>query len=427
LTALISDTVSIHGGLNQDSSSRSINKLITNIALGFGVLLSGFVVFEPAPYELYMVVLIGVWFFLGLRLTKNTTPLLGIFVVFIIGALVSMMQMPNLKTAPLYISVSGFLALTTVFYASIIERDGTLLAVIFNNYLVAAICTSLLGILAYFHLIPGSDLFIKYNRASGGFQDPNVFGPFLILPSSFLLLRAFESRPLKMLTCFFGLIILALGVFLSFSRAAWGMLGMIAVFVSFFLFVSSNSNRFRFRIMLTVSLSLLVIALTLLIVLQIPQVAVLFNERAKLVQDYDGERLGRFARYTLGYIISLEHPWGIGPLEFGPIYGEDTHNMWLKALLDYSWIGFSAYIILVFMTLGLGFRIIFRDRPWKPYLICAYSTYMAHLIISNIIDVDHWRHLYMVIGIIWGCVGLEYRHGHAKRAQQNQCVVESLV
>ena len=42
--------------------------------------------------------------------------------------------------------------------------------------------------------------------------------------------------------------------------------------------------------------------------------------------------------------MAMEHPLGIGPLEFGPIYGEDTHNIWLKALLDYGWLGFASWL-----------------------------------------------------------------------------------
>jgi hypothetical protein len=28
------------------------------------------------------------------------------------------------------------------------------------------------------------------------------------------------------------------------------------------------------------------------------------------------------------------------------------------------------------------------------------------------IDTDHWRRLYMLIGIVWGCGVLEVRHQH---------------
>ena len=57
----------------------------------------------------------------------------------------------------------------------------------------------------------------------------------------------------------------------------------------------------------------------MLIVLQIPGVAELFTTRAQLAQDYDSARLGRFARYVIGFQMAMEHPLGIGPLVFGQI------------------------------------------------------------------------------------------------------------
>ena len=64
----------------------------------------------------------------------------------------------------------------------------------------------------------------------------------------------------------------------------------------------------------------------------------------------------------------------------------------------------------VLWTLAAGFRILFRDRPWQPYLLCAYVVFVAHLGLGTIIDIDHWRHVYMLLGLIWGAVALEQRH-----------------
>ena len=40
-----------------------------------------------------------------------------------------------------------------------------------------------------------------------------------------------------------------------------------------------------------------------------------------------------------------------------------------------------------------------------PLVICAVGTYVGHLIIHNVIDNDHWRHLFLIYGIIWGAMG----------------------
>jgi hypothetical protein len=390
--------------------SRVINRLITVCAVSLGVLLSGYVLNEPAPYELYMTGMIAIWALFGLRLSRTNLPLLMIFIAFNIGGMIAMTQMSELKDAPLYIAVSLFLAFTAVFYAAVIEQDRTLLPVIYNSYVLAALFTSVLGIAGYFHLFPGASIFTLYDRARGGFQDPNVFGPFLMLPAAWLLYGALNGRVAMMPLRFLGLLIVSVGAFLSFSRAAWGMLVLVMLLVPLFMFFSSTSQKFRLRIVIIALIAFVFIALMLVIALQIPQVADLFSQRAKLVQDYDGARLGRFARHWLGFLMATEHPLGIGPLVFGPIYGEDTHNMWLKALLDYSWVGFAGWLTLVMLTLGMGWKILFRNRYWQPHLVCAYAVFVSHMVIGNIIDIDHWRHFYLVIGVIWGCIGLEYRH-----------------
>ncbi len=101
------------------------------------------------------------------------------------------------------------------------------------------------------------------------------------------------------------------------------------------------------------------------------------------------------------------------------MFGEDTHNIWLKAVLDYGWIGFIAFMTLTFLTLAIGFKLMFRNRPWQPFLLCAYATYLGHVLIGNVIDTDHWRHFYLLFGLVWGCAGLEYKH-YRKAASHNQ-------
>ncbi|MBZ9657257.1 O-antigen ligase family protein [Phyllobacterium lublinensis] len=396
--------------VDHGTRNRALIRLISTFAIGFGVFLSGFVIDEPAPYELYMAGLIFIWALFGLRLSRTVAILLAILVIFNIGGLLSMGQMADLKTAPIYIAVSLFLAITSVFFAAVIDSDQRMLPVIFRAYILAAVCTSLLGILGYFDAFPGADLFTRYGRAMGAFQDPNVFGPFLMLPLAWLvhgvLIGDLRALPVRLVP----ILILTLGIFLSFSRAAWGMAVLIIAGLALLLFIRNPNRLFRLRIMLLAGLAVVVVLLAVIVALQIPSVAELFFARAQLVQDYDDAQFGRFARHWYGMLLSIDHPLGIGPLEFGPIYGEDTHNVWLKAALDYGWLGFVSYMTLTMLTLGLGLRILFRERPWQPFLLCAYLVYVAHVAIGNVIDTDHWRHFYLLVGIIWGCVALELRY-----------------
>ena len=154
-----------------------------------------------------------------------------------------------------------------------------------------------------------------------------------------------------------------------------------------------------------------------LLALQFDAVYEMFEQRAKVVQEYDGAQLGRFARHAIGFEWALENPLGIGPLEFGLTLGEDTHNIWVKALMDYGWIGFFTYMTMTIATFVGGAKLLGRVRPWQPYLQCLYATFAGHILIAWVIDIDHWRHVYLIIGLIWGCMALEARHQFNRTTQ----------
>jgi O-antigen ligase len=385
-------------------------KILSGAAVAIGVLLSGFVLREPAPYELYMAGLIGVWALFGLRVPAAVVPMLVLLVVFNIGGMISMLTMADITGIPLYLAVSLFLAFTAVFFASVTAADPNLYRVIFLAYIAAAVGTSILGMLGYFNAFPGAEMFTLYDRASGAFQDPNVFGPFLTLPGIYLLHRLMTGRTAMMPVLAVPLLIVVGGIFFSFSRGAWGLFAISAMLLVAALFLQTSSGKLRLRIVVMTVAALALLVLGVLVVLQIPAVADLFLARAQLVQDYDGARLGRFARHAIGFLLAMEHPLGIGPLLFGQLYGEDTHNIWLKALLDYGWLGFAAYLTLIAWTVAGGFRILFRDRPWQPYLLCAYVVFLGHIGLGTVIDTDHWRHFYLLLGLIWGAMALEAAH-----------------
>lgn len=378
-------------------------------AVAVGVFLSGFVNNEPAPYELFMVGLIALWALFGLRISRYPAILFVLWSLYTIGGLISMNQMEDLYTTPLYLAVTLFLALTAVFFAAAVEANPALFRVIFRAWVAAGLVTGVLGIAGYFNLFPGSDVFTRFGRATSTFKDPNVFGPFLSVPAVYLLHRVMTGSPKRLPVYLAALLVIASAIFVTFSRGAWGLFSVSALLMMGALFLQSNSGLFRLRIALMGSFALVAVAVAILVALQLPGVGEFFAARAQLVQEYDGGHLGRFARYGIGLDMATQNPWGIGPLMFGRLLGEDTHNIWLKAVMDYGWIGFAAYASVMLFTIAGGFRILFRDRPWQPYLLCLYCVFLGHIGLGTVIDMDHWRHFYLMIGLIWGCFALEAR------------------
>lgn len=400
--------------LSPAERSRALGGLLAAFAIWLSAFLSGFVINEPAPYELFMVGLVGIWFLCGLRLPGAIMPLAVLLVLFNIGGIVAMMTMHDWGDAPMYLAVGFFLAFTAIFFAAVIAADWRRLGVIMSGYLTAAVLTGLFGILGYFGLLPGGEMFTRYGRAMGVFQDPNVFAPFLTLPAIWCLHGVLTRPPAGAMWRLLLLCVIAFALFLSFSRAGWGLFIVSAILLVCFLMIASPGNALRLRIVALSLATILALAVALLVAMQNDVVRDMLIERARLFQDYDAGQGGRFTTQLLGFIKATEHPFGIGPLEFGRRFGTDTHNIWLKALFDYSWLGFACYVTLVFWTLGAGLRIAFRDRPWQPFLICALIVFFGHVLIGNVIDTDRWRHLFLIIGVIWGCIALEARHQQAQ-------------
>ncbi len=389
-------------------------RLIANSAIAFAVFLGGFVIFEPAPYEVYLAFLLFVWIVFGMRIPRTIMPLLVLFVIFNAGGIVSSFQIDDHMRGIIYVAVSFFLALSSVFFAVVVLEDMGRLRLIFRAYVIAAVITSILGIIGYFG-VPGFGIFTRYSRAMGAFQDPNVFGPFLVAPVLYLMYGVM-NRSATLLPLRGGmLVVILLGVLLSFSRAAWGLTIVSAFLFYILLIINEQKSKVRLKYIALGVAGTLAIILLLAVAIQFEAVANLLSERVKVVQEYDGGRGGRFDRHWLGFLLATEKPLGIGPLEFGYIFREDTHNIYLKGLMDYGWLGFAAWIAMVTWTLVAGFKLLFRPRPWQACLQIAYVVFFCHQLVGIVIDTDHWRHHYLVIGIIWGCIALETRFQRQKR------------
>nr|WP_319386894.1 O-antigen ligase family protein [uncultured Roseibium sp.] len=378
-----------------------------NGALWLAAFLSGFVIEEPAPYELYMALLTVVWLACGLKLRREFGPLIICLMLYITGGIASIPIANDFGDASMYMAVSGFLAITAIFYAAILAEKPERFRIIQNGYTASAVLVSLVGIAGYFQLFPGADYFTLYDRARGTFKDPNVFGPFLVLPTLLIIQRLLRDSVLKNVLLLLPLTVLLLGIFLSFSRGAWGVLFAGVLVIYFLALVTEQGNRRRMRLIMLGFAGVLAVFALLAAALSIDTVASMFEQRARLVQDYDSARLGRFARYALGFQLVMEHPLGLGTLGFRNYFPEDTHNVYLKSFTTYGWLGGVTYIVLALWTLAAMVPLLFKSRPWTGFTHCVFAVFVAHLILSVIIDTDRWRHMYMLYGLAWGLIAAD--------------------
>ena len=364
---------------------------------------SGFVMIEPAPYEFVVVIAVIAFAATGMTLRAGHLPLAFLLILYNIGCVAALMPVIALEDTAKWTAVTCFLAVTSLFFAIIIVDDTERrLDALLKGYILSAVVTSIIAILAYFKLIPGWEVFIMALRAKSTFKDPNVFGPFLILPALLVLQRMMFGRLRDILVGGLTLLVIAAGLLLSFSRGAWAHIAVSALLMLFFTYLTTRKATERLRIMVFAMIGAGVLALFIVALLSLDQVADLFKERASLVQDYDSGHLGRFGRHTLGALMALDHPNGIGPLQFTKYLPEDPHNSFLDAFMAGGWLGGVTYLAIALVMVVLGLRHVFVPAPWQATYIALYAAFLGEVGESYIIDVQHWRHYFLIVGLVWG-------------------------
>lgn len=378
---------------------------LSRFAIGTLALLSGFVLFEPAPYEFAAALFIPFFFIAGLSYPSALATPTALLIAFFIGGLLSSLVAPEFDVALMHVLVTGFLSLTALFFAAIVAvNPGPRLQQATHAYTAAAVVVALLGIFGYLGKIPFADAFTLYDRAKGTFKDPNVFSAFLIYPMIYALLCVLTGTLRQTLIWGATLLVLAAGLFLSYSRGAWGGFAFSAVFAILLVFIVNRAPVIRMRIVLFSVLGLAVLLALVFTLLSVDQVSDMFSERARLTLPYDEGQFGRLNRQIIGLGMALENPLGIGFRGFAKKFVEDTHNVYLSGLLTYSWIGGIAYAALIVVTLLRGFPVALKNTPWRNLSLAVYTTFFGMALQGWLIDTDHWRHWFILLGMLWGLI-----------------------
>ena len=366
----------------------------------------GFVFIEPGPYEIVAVLTIAVFAMTGLTLPRGLGPLIAMLVTYDVGYALAMLQVIDQPKPLTWVFISWYLTVTAMFFAAMLAQNTERrLDMIVRGCIAAAVIASLAGVLAYFHVLGGlSETFLKFSRARGTFNDPNVLGAFLVFPGLLLLQRIIAGKFRAMLFNSAALAIVVMALLLSFSRAAWGQFAGTAALLMLLTFITSRSNRERVRIVLMAGIGAALLVMLIVALLSIDQVSGLFKERASLDQSYDMGPMGRFGRYTTGFTMALERPLGIGPLQFNKIFPEDPHNTFLNAFMTGGWIVGFLYPTIVLTTLAIGLRYVFIDAPWRRTYLAVFCAFLGTVGESAIIDIDHWRHFFLLLGLVWGLI-----------------------
>ena len=385
--------------------SARVSKLL-DWSVALWVFLGSVVIFEPAPYELFFFIVVAISLFTSsFAFHRKTLALFVLWLTFIPFAIIAAFQATYTPTpaALVFQLVTIFLFFTSFWVANYVaDAPQERLRLIIKAYVGTAVIAALLGTLGYLGVIPGHDLFTRYGRAKALFNDPNVFGPFLILPAMYALQRVLLGSPKRAAWAVLIVMAIVVGVFASFSRAAWAHLiasGLI-VYVLCFLLVANAKEKARMLLLALVGLGMVIVAIGGL--LSIPTVQRLFEERAQ-AQNYDEGDSGRFGRQGYAFELALNHPLGIGPYEFRNLRViEEPHDSYVNVLHVYGWGGGLMFILFIGTTIWRGLKFVFSPSPNRLLLIPLVAVFIPVSVEAAIIDLDHWRHFFLIGGLIWG-------------------------
>src|SRR5215472_6517345 len=123
--------------------------------------ISGFVLIEPAPYEFMIIVAALLFVATGVRLRAGHVPLLLMLIFYNVGFATSLVPVIDEPDTAKWTAVSCFLSLTTLFFAVALAEDTERRTQVYmQGYILAAVLTSIIGVAAYFRVLPNSEMFI---------------------------------------------------------------------------------------------------------------------------------------------------------------------------------------------------------------------------------------------------------------------------
>jgi len=377
-----------------------------HVTLYVTILSSFFVFVEPAPYEYLAIILMVACVVARVRFNRMILPLVALLLVRDASGAMALLQILDYPDASHFLATSFYLSLTAIMFACIFAQDSERrIATLRSAYIASAVLASLFGTIGFFDLyfkfIPGLEVFSLNDRAVAGFKDPNVLGCFLLPPLMWLIegLVVGKLRIRNLL----AIVIIFVGLLLAFSRAAWGSFVFATAFLLYFLYITQKGRKPRTRIIFFMVGSAIAGVAIFIALLSIDAVRDMFLQRATLLEEYDTGRSGtRFVLQQNALREMLDHPFGMGPWGFMRVYGWVSHNSYLGTMLNNGWAGGIAYITLTVLTLGVGFRAMMVRTPWQTFLMGAYMPYVALVLEAFVVDTDHWRHYYLLLGIIWG-------------------------
>jgi O-antigen ligase len=366
------------------------------VTLGFVVF--GIVAMEPAPPDGVFAVVIAVALVTGrfnlARVPMSVFSLLGAFVFLNI---LSSIEVIEVQDGIRFMTITVYLAVFAIWFTSYLDSRERARAVVLA-YLIPATIFAFLASAALFGPVPGRNTLLAYDgtRSTGLFEDPNVFGPFLVPAALIVLQEILDPRllNLRMSVKLLTFLVLTCGVLFSYSRAAWVNEVVGAAVLLGVLMMRRGGGRRAIAVVALVIITTIGVAGTLALTGSLG----FLQERAK-VQTYDTQRFG--AQRT-GIALAEHYPVGVGPGQFELRVPISAHSAYVRTLAEQGMLGLVLIAALFLTTLVFaGNNAVSGRDTYGIGSAALLGAWVGLLVNSFVVDTLHWRHLWFVAALIW--------------------------
>ena len=389
---------------------------LINGSFAIFVFLGMIAVVEPSPYDFASFVVLPMWFIGGFKVHRLFLPFLALIFLWNLGGFISLIPYVNEPDPTLFMEQSLYLAITAVFFALFFAEDTQRRTEIcLKAYAASTVIAALCGILGYFDVAGLGELFSRYGRASGTFKDPNVLGSYLVMGAVYFIQNLILLRTRHVVATLAGLLTVVVGIFLSFSRGSWGAFVIATTLCVGMSFATTSDPRTRRRIVFMSAAASAVAALAIALLLSFENTRDFFLQRATLEQNYDEGATGRFGNQARSLPMLLDHVNGLGPLRFRIFFGLEPHDSYINAFASYGWLGGFAFCLLVGLTTYVGFRVALTPSPYRRVAQGFWPSLLVFFLQGLQIDIDHWRHVFLMLGAVWGIETARIRWSERRR------------
>ncbi|MGQ4274841.1 O-antigen ligase family protein [Terrihabitans sp. B22-R8] len=372
--------------------SLNLNALALRDGLFFtAVVLMNFTLLRPSPVDLAFIAAISMSVFVNQRFTGAFLLLLALLAVSITSFFASSLHLLGDPEVRFQIIIKTYVVLLAAIACYVSMTWGPeKFRRYFQAYVVSCVISAGLGI---FGFLTQNSVLTWDGRGKGLLDDPNMYSSFLV-PGALACMYFLSQKRSFWATLALGIIIV--GILVSFSRAGIAALLLCG---SLYLVFLNRRDLGRAFVMLLIGL-MITLMLGAIAALVFDQFSDKIADRFTFAKSYDVGHGGRYDRYGMAFPIILDHPLGIGLLQFRKYFDEPVHNIFIGAFMYYGWASGLSWLVMVVTAARLGWR------NWRmtrhPMSVLLSMCFLAVIACASLHEGEHWRHLWFHLGLMFG-------------------------